>query len=73
MERLIQVLGRLNSAIHDRHYHVGITFFLRKTLAAEIADIWRMEIEPYLDEYFFDQPDKADAFRWERVQIDLQP
>jgi len=73
VEKLIQVLTRLNSAIHDRHYHVGITFFLRKALAAEIADIWRMEIEPYLDEYFFDQPDKADAFRWERVQADLLP
>ena len=31
-----------------------------------------MEIEPYLDEYFFDQPDKADTFLWERVQADLQ-
>ena len=73
VEKLIQVLNRLNSAIHDRHYHVGITYFLRQALATEIADIWRMEIEPYLDEYFFDQPDKADAFRWERVQTDLQP
>lgn len=73
VEKLVQVLTRLNSAIHDRHYAVGITFFLREELSAEIADIWRMEIEPYLDEYFFDQPDKADAFRWERVQADLQP
>lgn len=73
VEKLILVLNRLNSAIHDRHYHVGITYFLRQALAIEIADIWRMEIEPYLDEYFFDQPDKADAFRWERVQTDLQP
>lgn len=73
IEKLIQVLGRLNSTIHDRHYAVGITFFLREKLPDEIADIWRMEIEPYLDEYFFDQPDKADAFRWERVQTDLLP
>lgn len=73
VEKLIQALTKLNDAIHDRHYHVGITFFLRKTLADEIADIWRMEIEPYLDEYFFDQPDKADAFRWQRLQADLQP
>ncbi len=73
VEGLIQVLTRLNNAIDDRHYHVGITFFLRKALATEIADIWRMEIEPYLDEYFFDQPDKADAFRWACVQADLMP
>ncbi len=73
VERLIQVLDRLNKAIHDPHYEVGISFFLREGLAAEIEDIWRMEIEPYLDEYFFDQPDKADALRWSRVRADLEP
>ncbi len=73
VEKLVHVLNQLNNAIHDRHYHVGVTYFLRETLATEIADIWHMEIEPYLDEYFFDQPDKADAFRWERVETDLQP
>ncbi len=72
VEKLIKVLEGLNTAIDDRHYHVGITYFLREALAAEIADIWRMEIEPYLDEYFFDQPDKANAFRWEQVHAELQ-
>ena len=72
VEKLIKVLEGLNTAIDDRHYHVGITYFLREALAAEIADIWRMEIEPYLDEYFFDQPDKANAFRWEQVHAQLQ-
>jgi MoxR-like ATPase len=73
VERLIQVLNRLNDAIYDRHYHVGITFFLRAALPTELADIWRMEIEPYLEEFFFDQPDKAKAFRWESVQAELLP
>ncbi len=71
VEKLIQVLHRLNNAIYDRHYHVGITYFLRPRLATEIEDIWRMEIEPYLEEYFFDQPEKADAFRWEQVKHEL--
>ena len=26
-----------------------------------------MEIEPYLEEFFFDQPDKLERFRWESV------
>jgi len=26
-----------------------------------------MEIEPYLEEYFFDQPDKAKEFKWESI------
>jgi len=65
---LIQVLKQLNAQIGDRHYHVGITFFLRPDLGTHIADIWEMEIEPYLDEYFFDRPDRAKAFQWEQIE-----
>jgi len=68
---LIEVLRRLNKQIGDRHYEVGITFFLRKDLSEQIEDIWQMEIEPYLEEYFFDQPDKVEAFRWDHVRKDI--
>ena len=54
--RLIQLLKKLNTAIADKHYEVGITFFLRDNLESQLADIWQMEIEPYLEEFFFDQP-----------------
>ncbi len=66
-EPLIRLLEKLNRQIDDRNYEVGITFFLGKDLAQQIEDIWRMEIEPYLEEYFFDQDDKVDEFRWEKV------
>ncbi|MBL7177383.1 MAG: DUF2461 family protein [Desulfobacteraceae bacterium] len=67
VEPLIYVLNKLNNQIGDRHYEVGITFFLRKDLSEQIKDIWKMEIEPYLEEYFFDQPDKTDTFRWDKI------
>lgn len=47
------MLRRLNQAIDDPHYEVGISFFLRPDLATHLEDIWRMEIEPSLEEYFF--------------------
>lgn len=47
---------------------VGISFFMRGDLKDQIEDIWCMEIEPYLDEYFFDQPTKTDEFRWEKLK-----
>lgn len=71
VEPLIGVLHKLNRQIGDRHYEVGITFFLRKDLTEQVEDIWRMEIEPYLEEYFFDQPDKVDKFRWEKVGSEI--
>ena len=62
VEGLIGVLERINTQINDRHYEVGISFFLRPDVADHIEDIWRMEIEPYLEEYFFDQPEKLEEF-----------
>lgn len=65
---LINVLENLNKKIGDRHYEVGITFFLRKDLGEQVEDIWRMEIEPYLEEYFFDRRDTADEFMWDKIK-----
>lgn len=71
VEQLITVIDRVNDQIGDRHYHIGITYFLTDNLLEQLPDIWQMEIEPYLDEYFFDQPEKADAFRWEKVRAEV--
>jgi 5-methylcytosine-specific restriction protein B len=69
---LIAVLTSLNSAIGDRHYEIGISFFMRPGIEDELPDIWRTQIEPYLEEYFFDQPAKVEAFRWAQVQSQLR-
>jgi 5-methylcytosine-specific restriction protein B len=68
---LVKLLRRLNQAIDDPHYEVGISFFLRPDLATHLEDIWRMEIEPYLEEYFFDQAAKAKQFLWEDLKKEL--
>jgi hypothetical protein len=68
VEGLIDVLTRLNRQIDDPHYAVGITFFLHEELAGQIEDVWQMEIEPYLEEYFFDQPEKVEDFRWDVIK-----
>lgn len=67
VEALAALLQQLNARIADPHYALGITYFLRTDLARQLADIWRTEVEPYLEEYFFDQPEQVDAFRWERI------
>lgn len=68
VDGLIEILKRLNYAIADKHYEVGISYFLIENLAEELADIWQMEIEPYLEEYFYDQLDKVDEFRWDKIK-----
>jgi 5-methylcytosine-specific restriction protein B len=70
---LVELLREVNNQIGDPHYEIGISFFLRTDLAQQVEDIWRMEVEPYLEEYFFDQQDKVDAFRWASVRARLTP
>lgn len=71
VDALIEKLAELNKAIDDENYHVGITFFMDPDLDTHLEAIWRMEIEPYLEEYFFDDSNTVDRFRWEKVAADL--
>jgi arylsulfatase len=48
---------------------VGISFFLTPKLAEDVEHIWRMEVEPYLEEYFFDQESKVNEYRWELYNL----
>ena len=73
VDGLIETLKRLNEAIANKHYEIGISFFLTEQLAEEIEDIWQMEIEPYLEEYFYDQLDKVDEFRWDKIEQQVCP
>ena len=71
IENLITILKRLNQHINDPHYAIGHSFFLHEKLADHLPDIWQMEIEPYLEEYFFNQTDRVETFRWPNIKKDL--
>jgi DNA polymerase III delta prime subunit len=68
-DSLISVLKLINTAIDDPHYEVGISFFLKDgvRLKETLQDVWHGEIEPYLEEYFYDRPEKLEPFRWEHL------
>ena len=72
-DALVRVLQQLNEAIDDPNYEVGISFFLLRDLSQHLEDIWRMEIEPYLEERFFDNSEHVEEFRWDRIRNRLQP
>jgi len=71
VDNLVDMLKKLNRQIGDSHYEVGISYFLITDLESQIEDIWQMEIEPYIEEYFFDQPDKVDEFRWNKIGVSI--
>ena len=69
IDKLISNLQKINQAINDKNYEIGISFFITDNLFEDIEDIWCMEIEPYLEEYFFNQPDAVEEFRWNKLQL----
>ena len=71
IEGLIQVLKTVNSSIGDPHYHIGISFFIDDNLRENIADIWELEILPYLEEIFYDSSDKLQTFNWKSIEHEI--
>lgn len=71
IHKLTDILKKLNRAIGDRNYEIGVSFFMDKALSDNLEDIWVYEIEPYLEEYFFGQSMKIENFRWNKVSNEL--
>jgi hypothetical protein len=52
---------RLTAAI-DRHHGVGHSFFMRELLdSPTLQGIWRRQVRPLIEEYFFDEPNRVEA------------
>ena len=71
VEPLCQLLEKINRDIDDDHYELGVSYFLTPRLATDLADIWHMEIIPYLEEFFFNRHGRVGPYRWERVKHQL--
>lgn len=66
--KLILVLEDINKSIADKNFSLGVSFFLLENLKNNVEQIWKMEIETYLDEYFFTQAHIVDEYRWDKVK-----
>jgi 5-methylcytosine-specific restriction enzyme B len=71
IEKLIETLESLNREIDDPNYEIGSSFFLCDDLPENIESIWKTEIEPYLEEYFFTQRQRLDQFRWDAIMSQI--
>lgn len=58
------VVELANKRLADRNGAIGPSFFMDKDLdAAGVARVWEHEILPYLEDYFFDQPERLSEFQ----------
>jgi len=68
---LIAVLDQINEVIRDKNYAIGISFFLDHNLSETMADIWELEIYPYLEELFYSNLEQIEEFCWETVKTKI--
>ena len=71
-DKLVALLKEVNQSIGDEDCELGISFFMVADIATTLAHIWQGEVEPYLEEVFFDRPDQMARFRWSKVSGRLQ-
>ncbi|MCE2447205.1 MAG: AAA family ATPase [Candidatus Latescibacteria bacterium] len=71
-EKLVALLKEVNQSIGDEDCELGISFFMVADITTALAHIWQGEVEPYLEEVFFDRPDQMARFRWSKVAGRLQ-
>jgi hypothetical protein len=69
---LINILQQINTIIDDKHYEVGLSFFLDHDLKNTISDVWELEIYPYLEELFYSDLGKIEQFRWENIEAKIR-
>jgi len=52
-------------AVDDPDYAIGPSAFMRELDEAGLARLWRRSIMPYLEEYYVDQPARAQLWEWD--------
>jgi 5-methylcytosine-specific restriction protein B len=52
-------------AVDDPDYAIGPSYFMRDLDEAGLARLWRRSIMPYLEEYYIDQPTRAQLWAWD--------
>ena len=63
MAWVADVVDLANEELSDRNGAIGPSFFMKKDLNEKRLElIWQHEIIPYLEDYFFDRPERMKAF-----------
>jgi MoxR-like ATPase len=71
MEYVADLVDKANDMLPDRHLQIGPSHFMTLRLNDDwLKKIWRGSVLPYIEEQFFDEPERVDAFRLERLVED---
>jgi MoxR-like ATPase len=73
MEWIADVVDAVNNELEERHLTIGPSYFMKLGLDEEWVEmIWDHSIIPYLEEHFFGQPDRINAFALKDIRSKLK-
>ena len=64
-----ELVDKANSKLNERDLAIGPSHFMKDHLDEEkVQRIWKRSIMPYIEDYFFDDPDQAEEFSYDHLQ-----
>lgn len=73
MEWVADVVDAANKKLADRNGAIGPSFFLKSDLDDSTVElVWKHEILPYLEDHFFDVPERLEEFGLEKLKRERQ-
>ncbi len=73
MVYVADLLDVANEILDDRDFQIGPAHFMTEKLDGEWLEmIWRYSVTPYLEEHFFDEPERVNDFDLERLLDKIQ-
>jgi MoxR-like ATPase len=69
-QSLVDTLKRINRLIDEPDLEVGHSFFMQDgaQLRQNLEVVWQGEIEPLLEEVFYEVPDQIEELRWHKLE-----
>ncbi len=69
LEWIADVVDRANLELGNRHVAIGPSHFMRDDLDEKVLGlVWKHSVLPYIEEQFFDQPDRLGAFEMQNLR-----
>jgi 5-methylcytosine-specific restriction protein B len=66
---IADVVDRANHELKNRQMAIGPSHFMRDDLSEDVFDrVWQYSVLPYIEEQFFDQPERSDSFDWKKLR-----
>jgi hypothetical protein len=73
MAYVADLLDAANELLDDRDFQIGPAYFMTEKLDDDWLEmIWKYSVTPYLEEHFFDEPERVGEFDLERMLAKIQ-